>query len=202
MAECHGNDIGSLVLNRATSTTTADPKSFASFNLRKSFSAAAIRCKLLAATGCGGGGSSISLRHHRESSSSKIPSEKTTRDQGDARPLRQCAARSEKLCDLLNLAEINEKRENETETRKKVGALEKLKRVVEELQCDDCDDGERRKIAAVDVRSMAKDSVEARAALVKLGAIPPLVGMLDCEDPHSQISALYALLNLGIGNEM
>ncbi|KAG1347895.1 putative U-box domain-containing protein 13 [Cocos nucifera] len=35
-----------------------------------------------------------------------------------------------------------------------------------------------------------------------LGAIPPLVGMLDSPDIDFQISALYALLILGIGNDL
>ncbi|ONK69065.1 uncharacterized protein A4U43_C05F18920 [Asparagus officinalis] len=35
-----------------------------------------------------------------------------------------------------------------------------------------------------------------------LEAIPPLIGMIDSEDAESQISALYALLNLVIGNDL
>ncbi|BAT96980.1 hypothetical protein VIGAN_09031500 [Vigna angularis var. angularis] len=58
-----------------------------------------------------------------------------------------------------------------------------------------------RRIAAERVRSLAKEDAEARANLAMLGAIPPLVGMLDSEDAHSQIASLYALLNLGIGND-
>lgn len=204
MAESHGDDVGSLVLNRATTTTSSTAASAAanstSFNLRKSFSAAAVRRRILDAIRCGG--SSLPRRQHRESNGSKIPEENPSGEQEDTEPLPRRGARSEKLCDLLHLAEIHEKRENEAEARKKLEALEKLKQVVEDLQCDDCGNGERRRTAARDVRSMAKENSEARKTLAMLGAIPPLVGMLDCVDLDSQIAALYALLNIGIGNYM
>ncbi|OWM86785.1 U-box domain-containing protein 15-like [Punica granatum] len=204
MAKCHGNDIGSLVLNRATtsSSSSATANNSSTFNLWKSFSAASLRRKLLSAIRCGGSG--LSRRHRREStaSSAKIPAEETSVPQEDTKPLPQRGGRSEKLCDLLNLAEIHERHENEAETRKKVEELEKLKRVVEDLQCVDCSSGGKTKTAARDVRSIAKENAEARATFAMLGAIPPLVGMLDCADLDAQIAALYALLNLGIGNDM
>ena len=46
------------------------------------------------------------------------------------------------------------------------------------------------------VRSLAKEDSGARVTLAMLGAIPPLVGMLDFEDVQQQIASLYALLNL------
>lgn len=203
MAKCRGNDIGSLLLNRATSTTTtatsaaAAATDSASFNIWKSFSATSLRRKLLSTISCGG--SSLSRRHRRESSGCKAPKENTSGAQEECKQQPQPRARSEKLCDLLNLAEIHEKGENEAEARKKVDELEKLKRLAEDLQFGD---GGKRKNAARDVRSVTKENAEARATLAMLGAIPPLVGMLDCSDHDSQIAALYALLNLGIGNDM
>lgn len=102
--------------------------------------------------------------------------------------------KSEKLLDLLNLAEV----ESDVETKKKVECLEELKLVVKELQVED---EAVRTAAATRVRLLAKEDSEARVTLAMLGAIPPLVGMLDFEDAESQIAALYGLLNLGIGND-
>lgn len=102
--------------------------------------------------------------------------------------------KSEKLSDLLNIADS----EIEGDTRKKEEALHELKRSVKELQVEDLT---RRRMAAAKVRMLAKEDVEVRGTLAMLGAIPPLVGMLDLDDVHSQISSLYALLNLGIGND-
>jgi len=86
----------------------------------------------------------------------------------------------------------------DAEAERKEEALAELKRVVKELREEDLT---MRRIAAERVRSLAKEDSEARANLAMLGAIPPLVGMLDSEDAHSQIASLYALLNLGIGND-
>lgn len=93
------------------------------------------------------------------------------------------------------------------ETRRKVEALEKLKRVVRDLR--DAEEGEgeadreeeKRRESARRVRLLAKEDPGARTTLAMLGAIPPLVGMLDSSDLDSQIASLYALLNLGIGND-
>ncbi|KAJ6406152.1 hypothetical protein OIU84_009804 [Salix udensis] len=89
--------------------------------------------------------------------------------------------------------------ESESETRKKVEVLEGMKRVVRELQVDE---GVKRREAACNVRLLCKDDAKARVTLSMVGAIPPLVGMLDLEDFECQIDALYALLNLGIGNDV
>ena len=102
--------------------------------------------------------------------------------------------KSEKLADLLNLAEA----ETDAETKKKVEALEEFKRVVKELQVEE---EENKRKAASRVRLLTKEDSEARVTLAMLGTIPPLVAMLDFEDSDSQIAALYALLNLGIGND-
>nr|XP_043608501.1 U-box domain-containing protein 13-like [Erigeron canadensis] len=75
----------------------------------------------------------------------------------------------------------------------------KLKEVVKKLQS-----GENEHVlqGAKQVRELAKEDLENRKKLGLLGVIPPLVGMLDSKDCHSHIAALYALLNLGIGNDM
>ncbi|MBA0723029.1 hypothetical protein Golax_003647 [Gossypium laxum] len=100
----------------------------------------------------------------------------------------------DKLADLLNLEEA----ESDAETTKKVQALEGLKRLVKELQMEK---EENKRAAASRVRLLTKDDPENRVTLAMLGTIPPLVAMLDFEDSNSQIAALYALLNLGIGND-
>jgi TPP-dependent pyruvate/acetoin dehydrogenase alpha subunit len=62
--------------------------------------------------------------------------------------------------------------------------------------------GEERWRAAEEVRKMTKEDPIARITMAMLGAIPPLISMLDAEaDPKQQCAALLALLNLAIGNE-
>ena len=53
------------------------------------------------------------------------------------------------------------------------------------------------------MRLLAKEDPEARVTLAMLGAIPPLVSMIDDESrtADAQIASLYAMLNLGIGND-
>ncbi|KAI3728080.1 hypothetical protein L6452_16708 [Arctium lappa] len=75
----------------------------------------------------------------------------------------------------------------------------RLKEVVKRLQSGGDGDVLR---GAKEVRELAKDDSEARRNLALVGAIPPLVAMLDSDDLDSQISALYALLNIGIGNDL
>nr|GEW59389.1 U-box domain-containing protein 12-like [Tanacetum cinerariifolium] len=70
-----------------------------------------------------------------------------------------------------------------------------LKEVVKRLQSG----GEGALKGAKEVRELAKEDSEARTSFALLGAIAPLVAMLDSKDLDSQIAALYALLNLGIG---
>lgn len=99
------------------------------------------------------------------------------------------------------MAEASESGSEETEAefKRKVEVLEELKGVVRRLQEEDHD---RKRSAAMDVRRLAKDDPEARETLAMLGSIPPLVGMVDSDDPEVQITTLYALANLGIGNDM
>ncbi|XP_043697558.1 U-box domain-containing protein 13, partial [Telopea speciosissima] len=105
-----------------------------------------------------------------------------------------------RLSELLNLSEGSETGvyEVEVETKRKVEVFEELQGVVKRLQFEE---GSLQKEAAVDVRRLAKEDSEARSMLAMLGAIPPLVGMLDSNDQDFQIASLYALLNLGIGND-
>ncbi|KAJ3677217.1 hypothetical protein LUZ60_002941 [Juncus effusus] len=91
--------------------------------------------------------------------------------------------------------------EEEEETRRKVEVFEEFQRVASELQSNG--NADRRSEAAAEIRRLAKGDVEARETLAMLGVIPPLIAMLDPEsDLESQISALYAILNLGVGNDM
>ncbi|XP_010942114.1 U-box domain-containing protein 45 [Elaeis guineensis] len=158
------------------------------FRLWPFFSVAAFRRKLLEAMMCG-----VS-RHRRKSGAAFGSPERRPRNTG-----------SERLAELLR-AEFSEagSDEAEVETRRKIEAFEELQRVVGSLQTGEGDNAgeDRRKEAAGEVRRLAKDDAEARETLAMLGAIPPLVGMLDSPDPDFQIAALYALLNIGIGNDL
>ncbi|KAL6534138.1 hypothetical protein OROHE_013971 [Orobanche hederae] len=102
---------------------------------------------------------------------------------------------SYKLSDLLKQPEWWEN--DQEEVRRKEEVLEGLKNVVKKLQ------GGAVLVGAAEVRRLTKDDQEARTTLALLGVIPPLVSLLDAEDPtfHSQIAALYALLNLSITND-
>ncbi|XP_073035791.1 U-box domain-containing protein 45-like [Primulina eburnea] len=104
---------------------------------------------------------------------------------------------SEKLSELLKQPEWWE---NE-EVRRKEQELGGLKRVAKKLQVESMAAVVE---AAMEVRRLTKDNPQARTTLALLGAIPPLVALLDGgQDPtsNSQITALYALLNLAIGND-
>ncbi|XP_062098381.1 U-box domain-containing protein 12-like [Humulus lupulus] len=199
MARCHRNDVGSLILDRPTGAPAA---SGGHFRLWSAFSAASFRRKIFDAVSCGG---SSRYRHHNddhaaapitESEGSVAESSKEKVVEKAKRKSKGTNGKSEKLLDLLNLAEWSESEADAATTKRKVEVLEKLKRVVGDLQV------ERKLEAACEVRLLAKEDLEARGTLAMLGAIPPLVGMLDFEDDDTQIAALYALLNLGIGNDM
>lgn len=110
--------------------------------------------------------------------------------------------KSEKLCDLLNLTKMETVLDkNKKKKKKNEEMLEILKRVVRDLQVEEMD-GEKKVMAASEVRLLAKDDTEARVTLAMLGAIPPLVSMIDdSQNEDAQIASLYALLNLGIRND-
>lgn len=228
MAKCHRNNIGSLILDRAPSTSSSSTTSGNHFRLWSTFSRSKFRRKIFDAVSCGG---SSRYRHElreeeddKESYVTVTVTAKSTVASKDAKAntigaalnavaFEEKAKKSEKLCDLLNLAEV----EADVETKKKEEALEVLKRVVRELQSaaavvargdeegDDNNNGgdcQRKLAAASEVRLLAKEDSEARVTLAMLGAIPPLVSMIDdSRIVEAQIASLYALLNLGIGND-
>ncbi|XP_047046427.1 U-box domain-containing protein 7-like [Lolium rigidum] len=172
------------------------------FRLWPIFSAATLRRKLLEVLTCGGGGGGGGSCRGRASCRSPKP-----RTQSMPRP------RSDRLAELLR-AEPSECGDGDDEgeadaAARKAAALEELKVVVAALQDGD-GDGESaggvswRVEAATVVRRKAKDDAAAREMLAMLGAIPPLVAMLDDRDGAGEellAAALYALLNLGIGND-
>ncbi|CAL9753866.1 unnamed protein product [Musa acuminata subsp. burmannicoides] len=149
------------------------------------FSAATLRRKLLDAVACGASGH----RRGRKEDLCSLASRPTTR----------------RLEELMRAEEPEScsDRGAEAETRRKIGAFEELQRAAGLLQLGD-GDGEldRRKEAAAEVRRLAKDDPGARKTFATLGAIPPLVAMLDSKDSELHLAALYALLNLGIGNDL
>lgn len=190
MAKCHSSNVGSVAVAGGATAATRH------FRFCTAFSGAAFRRRIYDAVSCGG---SSRFRHRYEDEGMGI--DQLTSGSGSASeepPRRQKMAngKSEKLVDLLNLAESVEP-EDGVETRKKEEALEELKSTVRDLQVEDL---ARRKAAASNVRLLAKEDLVIRPTLALLGAIPPLVAMLDLEDEEIQIAALYALLNLGIGN--
>ncbi|KAH6761437.1 ARM repeat superfamily protein [Perilla frutescens var. frutescens] len=107
---------------------------------------------------------------------------------------------SEKLSELLKQPEWWE---NEEEVRRKEQVLEELKNVARKLGSDS---DSLMVEGAADVRRLTKDDPHARTTLALLGVIPPLVALLHSPldpnfNPHNQIAALYALLNLAIAND-
>ncbi|CAL5074309.1 unnamed protein product [Urochloa decumbens] len=181
------------------------PADAGGFRLWPIFSAAALRRKVLEVLTCGGGGSGGdgggggSCRGRTAyRSPQRMP-----------RP----RPRSERLAELLQAEEPTECEGADDDdagtadaAARKVEALEELKGVVAALQAGGGGgEGEAcmsRVEAAMAVRRKAKDDAAAREMLAMLGAIPPLVAMLD-EGGEEEVTAaaLYALLNLGIGND-
>ncbi|KAL6985184.1 hypothetical protein U1Q18_018561 [Sarracenia purpurea var. burkii] len=200
MAKFHRNGIGSVVFDRVGS-------SGGGFRPRTAFSGASFRRMIIDTMRCGG------ARHRDEGSRVAQQSSKDSilRDQGseyvseskklqeDGKMKKKKNGGSEKLSELLRLSESSEAGlDGETtaeEVKRKEEALEELKRVVKRLQSDEAVSG------AIDARRLTKENREARTDLALLGAIPPLVALLDSEDLVAQIASLYALLNLGIGND-
>ena len=190
MAKCQSNSVGSVAVEGIAGANAATRY----FRLCTAFSGAAFRRRIYDTVSCGG-----SSRYRHRYKDQSMDDESRTGDLKEEKQRRNrkvVNGRSEKLADLLNLVESVEM-ESEVETRKKEEALEELKRTVKDLQVVDL---VKRKAAASNVRLMAKEDLVIRGTLALLGAIPPLVPMLDLEDEQSQIAALYALLNLGIGN--
>ncbi|CAL5419347.1 unnamed protein product [Camellia sinensis] len=195
MAKCPQNSVGAMMLDHAAG-------SGGNSRLWTSFSGASFRRMIIDTMRCGG-----SSFRHDGGATTKPPPEKPKHqnenqnqrsEYGGESKQKKKNARSEKLSELLRLSESSEAgldRETAEEVKRKVEALEELKRVVKRLQGDDVLG------AAIDVRRLTKENSEARTTLALLGAIPPLVSLLGSEDLDSQIASLYALLNLGIGND-
>ncbi|XP_059460622.1 U-box domain-containing protein 4-like [Corylus avellana] len=186
MAKCQRNDVASLILDRPATDAGGHSR------LWTVFSGSAFRRVIFDAVSCGGG--SRQRNRRREEEEFIVATARSTAKA----PEKRKAVRSEKLADLLSMADSPEA-ESDAETKRKEDALEELKRVARDLQAEDL---ATRKYAARSVRLRAKEDSEARVTLAMLGAIPPLVGMLDSEDADSQIASLYAMLNLGIGNDV
>ncbi|GLJ29162.1 hypothetical protein SUGI_0574990 [Cryptomeria japonica] len=96
-------------------------------------------------------------------------------------------------------ATIGRDEEEIEHVERKIRAFNELQTVVQSLQFGN---EIAQKKAAIDIRKLAKDDAHARVTLAMLGAIPPLVGMLDSSEANVQTSALFALLNLAIGNDL
>lgn len=115
--------------------------------------------------------------------------------------LRPFPGRPGRLIELLqeDASESSSDEAADAEAELKIEAFEELQLVVARLQLDGRDG---RGEAAAEARRLAKDEPESRETLAMLGAIPPLVALLNSDDSGALIDALYALLNLGIGNEL
>ncbi|TKW33157.1 hypothetical protein SEVIR_2G214200v4 [Setaria viridis] len=169
------------------------------FRLWPIFSAATLRRKVLEVLTCGGGGGDGG-GSCRGRTAYRSP-------QRMPRP----RPRSDRLAELLRAEEPSEcggggddDDEAADAAARKVEALEELKGVVAALQAGGGEPCMSRVEAAMAVRRKAKDEAAAREMLAMLGAIPPLVAMLDEGGDGGQevtAAALYALLNLGIGND-
>ncbi|CAA0371280.1 unnamed protein product [Arabidopsis thaliana] len=182
MAKCHRNNVDPLTLHRTPSASSSSVSA-------NTFSGSSLRRIIFDAISCGG-----SSRYRRELR------EEIDKDCSKSTMIGEDSMRKpEKLSDLLNLAVI----ESCVETKKKEETLEILKRVVKDLQAE-AEVAEKKIAAASEVRLLAKDDIEARVTLAMLGAIPPLVSMIDDESQSEDalIASLYALLNLGIGNDV
>ncbi|WVZ64955.1 hypothetical protein U9M48_014397 [Paspalum notatum var. saurae] len=152
------------------------PADAAGFRLWPIFSAAALRRKVLEVLTCGGGGDGGGGGSCRGRTAYRSP-------QRMPRP----KPRSDRLAELLKAEEPSSECGEEAEAgadadaaARKVEALEELKAVVAALQPGGGGEGCMSRVeAAMAVRSKAKDDAGAREMLAMLGAIPPLVAMLD-----------------------
>ncbi|OVA07621.1 Armadillo [Macleaya cordata] len=186
MAKYHRNNVGSLVIDRHGG---------GNFRLWSAFSGVAFRRKLLDTMRCG-------ISRHRYEEDSDVRSPEQQPQQQQVSESKRNNGGSETLSEILNSSEAsteNSLEETDEEAKRKIKVFEELQNVVKKFQLEE--EGSQQMEAALDVRRLAKDDSEARVTLAMLGAIPPLVGMLDSIDVDFQIASLYALLNLGIGND-
>lgn len=196
MAACKENAGGSFVMERTAAS---------GLRLWSLFSGAAFRRKLIEALMCG-----VSQEERKAGVGDNCPPPpppiREEKEKPGSSPLEESRrhTRSERLSELLKLDVMESGSELEAETRRKMKVLEELQGVVKRLQSSGDVDSEqdlRKMEAAKDVRRLAKEDAEARETLAMLGAIPPLVVMLDSPDVNIQEASLYALLNLGVGND-
>ncbi|KAK9742176.1 hypothetical protein RND81_03G153100 [Saponaria officinalis] len=192
------------------------------FRLWNSFSAASFRRKLLSLITCGTTTTTTTTKPKNPSTAAAKPEPKPESDNDRAGSGR---AGSEKLYDLLNLTtsssaattasssreHARREKDEAEQRRRKEERLAELRAAVRWLQSGEVEEREK---GAKMVRSLAKEDGEARSTLAMLGAIPPLVQIIDHYDHHNHdhdhdhhinvclIQALYALLNLGIANDM
>nr|CAB3453388.1 unnamed protein product [Digitaria exilis] len=173
------------------------------FRLWPIFSAGALRRKVLEVLTCGGGG----VAGDGGGGSCRG---RTAYRSPQRMPRPQPRPRSDRLAELLRAEEPSDCGDGDDEgeadaaAARKVEALEELKGVVGALQAGGDEACMSRVEAAMAVRRKAKDDAAAREMLAMLGAIPPLVSMLDEDGDDGEevtAAALYALLNLGIGND-
>lgn len=216
----HSNDVGSVILGRPAPAPL--PSGGGGGGRRGSHLklwSASLRRIVLDAVRCGGQQKHTvkvdTLVPEPEISVTTLRSELKRKNNGSTATANAAAVNnhivsgSDKLSDLLRLSEFSEKEneeDEEEEVRKKVEALEELKKAVKKLQGNSSSSQNGNDLinvieGAKEIRKLTKDDSEARTTLALLGAIPPLVALLDSPDLSSQIAALYALLNLGIGND-
>ncbi|KAL4181815.1 hypothetical protein AMTRI_Chr12g239340 [Amborella trichopoda] len=132
------------------------------------------------------------------SSQEQLQRSKKKKEKKEMSDLKKRNEGSERLSELLKW-EVESLGDVDGEVKKKMEVFSAFQRVVKVLQFGE---GKAKKEAAIDVRRLAKEDAEARVALAMLGAIPPLVSMIDCEDEEFHVASLYALLNLAIGNDV
>lgn len=215
----HSNDVGSVILGRPAPAPLPSGGGGGRRGSNFKLWSASLRRIVLDAVRCGGQQKHTvkvdALVPEPEISVTTLRSELKRKNNGSTATANAAAVNnhivsgSDKLSDLLKLSEFSEKEneeDEEEEVRKKVEALEELKKAVKKLQGNSSSSQNGNDlinviIGAKEIRKLTKDDSEARTTLALLGAIPPLVALLDSPDLSSQIAALYALLNLGIGND-
>lgn len=183
MASHERNDVGSTVLDH-------HHHHHHHFRRWNSFSAATLRRKILSTLSCGG-------RSNKKPDPNPNPITDTEKRVGS----------SERSDLAANFSESQRRENGAEERREKEERLEELtaavRMVVQRERVEERENGAKL------IRGMAKEDGEARSTLSLLGAIPPLVAMIAIDeddeeklDDEIQIEALYALLNLGIGNDL
>lgn len=226
----HSNDVGSVILGRPAPAPLPSRGGGGRRGGHFKLWSASLRRIVLDAVRCGGQQKHAvkvdTLVPEPEISVTTLRSELKKQNNGttatataNAAVVNHIVSGSEKLSDLLRQSEFSEKEneeqheeEEEEEVKKKVEALEELKKSVRKLQGNSNGsqngngNGNGNDLIIViegakEIRKLTKDDSEARTTLALLGAIPPLVALLDSPDLSSQIAVLYALLNLGIGND-